>query len=244
MRDLKTSTRKIVITAASVVFAIGASLVAQTGSVIRTPAAAPPAASADAAKYRALVNKYCVSCHNARTANPAEGPVNLEGAAFDDLLGHAATHAATWERVIRKLSVRAMPPPGMPRPTEAEYAGFTGWLAGSLDRAWEGKSTPGRFVVHRLNRAEYANAVRDLLAVDIDVSDLLPTDGAEFGFDNIATSLKTSPLLLEGYLTAAQRVAAMAVGDPQVKPVTCFPRTPSRNCRAGWSAASRKAMPA
>ena len=113
-----------------------------------------------------------------------------------------------------------MPPPGMPRPTEAEYAGFTGWLAASLDRAWEGKSTPGRFVVHRLNRAEYANAVRDLLAVDIDVSDLLPTDGAEFGFDNIATSLKTSPLLLEGYLTAAQRVAAMAVGDPQVKPGT------------------------
>ena len=113
-----------------------------------------------------------------------------------------------------------MPPPGMPRPTEAEYAGFTGWLAASLDRAWEGKSTPGRFVVHRLNRAEYANAVRDLLAVDIDVSDLLPTDGAEFGFDNIATSLKTSPLLLEGYVTAAQRVAAMAVGDPKVKPGT------------------------
>ena len=113
-----------------------------------------------------------------------------------------------------------MPPPGMPRPTEAEYAGFTGWLAASLDRAWEGKSTPGRYVVHRLNRAEYANAVRDLLAVDIDVSDLLPTDGAEFGFDNIATSLKTSPLLLEGYVNAAQRVSAMAVGDPQVKPGT------------------------
>ncbi len=111
-----------------------------------------------------------------------------------------------------------MPPPGMPRPTEAEYAGFTTWLAGSLDRAWEGKSTPGRYVVHRLNRAEYANAVRDLLAVDIDVSDLLPTDGAEFGFDNIAMALKTSPLLLEGYVNAAQRVSAMAVGDPQVRP--------------------------
>jgi mono/diheme cytochrome c family protein len=206
--------RKIVITA-SVVFGIGASLVAQTAS--RQTSAAPPAssASADAAKYRALVNKYCLSCHNDHTANPAD-PVNLEGAAFDDLLGHAGT----WERVLRKLSVRAMPPPGMPRPTEAEYAGFTGWLATSLDHAWEGKSTPGRFVVHRLNRAEYANAIRDLLAVDLDVSDLLPTDGAEFGFDNIATSLKTSPLLLEGYVTAAQRVAAMAVGDPKVKPGT------------------------
>ncbi len=228
--------RKIVISAALVVFSIGASLVAQTGSTSRTePAsrvtsAAPSAgsASADEAKYRALTNKYCVSCHNARTANPAEGPVNLEPASFDDLLGHAGT----WERVLRKLSVRAMPPPGMPRPSEAEYAAFTGWLAASLDRAWEGKSTPGRFVVHRLNRAEYANAVRDLLAVDIDVSELLPTDGADFGFDNIATALKTSPLLLEGYVNAAQRVSAMAVGDPQVKPGTTeqsIPREFSQN---------------
>jgi mono/diheme cytochrome c family protein len=216
MKIPRSTARKIGITASLAVFGIGASLVAQTAS--RQTSAAPPAssASADAAKYRALVNKYCVSCHNARTANPAQGPVNLEGAGFDDLLGHAGT----WERVLRKLSVRAMPPPGTPRPTEAEYAGFTGWLATSLDRAWEGKSTPGRFVVHRLNRAEYSNAMRDLLAVDLDVSDLLPTDGAEFGFDNIATSLKTSPLLLEGYVTAAQRVAAMAVGDPKVKPGT------------------------
>jgi mono/diheme cytochrome c family protein len=198
-------------------FSIATVLLAQSGSGTRPTSASPaPNTVADAAKYRALVNQYCVSCHNARTANPAEGPVNLEGAAFDDLLGHAGT----WERVLRKLSVRAMPPPGNPRPTEADYAGFTSWLATSLDRAWEGKSTPGRFVVHRLNRAEYANAVRDLLAVDLDVSDLLPTDGAEFGFDNIATSLKTSPLLLEGYVTAAQRVAAMAVGDPKVKPGT------------------------
>lgn len=171
---------------------------------------------AEETKYRALVSQYCIACHSKRAANPAEAPVNLEPAAFDDLLGHAAT----WERVLRKLSVRAMPPPGMPRPTEAEYAGFTSWLAASLDRAWEGHSTPGQYVVHRLNRAEYANAVRDLLAVDIDVSDLLPTDGAEFGFDNIATALKTSPLLLEGYVNAAERISAMAVGDPQVRPGT------------------------
>ena len=123
------TTRKVVITATSLIFGIAASLVAQTGSGSRTvptsrSASASPSAgstSADAAKHRALVNKYCVSCHNSRTANPGEGPVNLEGAAFDDLLGHAGT----WERVLRKLSVRAMPPPGMPRPTEAEYAGFT-----------------------------------------------------------------------------------------------------------------------
>jgi hypothetical protein len=174
------------------------------------------AQTGETAKYQAFANKYCVACHNKRAANPADDPVNLEPAVFDDLLGHAGT----LERVLRKLSVRAMPPPGMPRPTEAEYAAFTNGLAASLDRAWEGHSTPGRYVVHRLNRAEYANTIRDLFGVDLDVTDLLPTDGAEFGFDNIATSLKTSPLLLEGYVNAAQRVSAMAVGDPQVRPGT------------------------
>ncbi len=207
MRSLKS----IVFTTALVSFGITAPLGAQTASAPSKAAAGP-----EAVKNRAFLNKYCVACHSNRAANPTEGPVNLESAGFDDLLGHAAT----WERVLRKLSVRAMPPPGVPRPSEAEYAGFTSWLAASLDRAWEGHSTPGRYVVHRLNRAEYANAVRDLLAVDIDVTDLLPTDGAEFGFDNIATALKTSPLLLEGYVNAAERVSAMAVGDPQVTPGT------------------------
>ncbi len=208
---------KILFKTAVVCFAVSPLLlVAQTAGAPKAKGAATPVHTTDDAKYRAFVNQYCIACHSKRAANPAEAPVNLEPASFDDLLGHAGT----WERVLRKLSVRAMPPPGVPRPPEAEYAAFTNWLATSLDRAWEGHSTPGRYVVHRLNRAEYANAVRDLLAVDIDVSDLLPTDGAEFGFDNIATALKTSPLLLEGYVNAAERVSAMAVGDPQVKPGT------------------------
>jgi len=206
-------TAKIVITGLLVCFGIAALLTAQqTGRNNTQPSAA--SATAEATKYRAFLDKYCVGCHNSRSASPSEDPVNLEAAGFDDLVGHSKT----WERVLRKLSVRAMPPPGIPRPGEAEYAGFTNWLAASLDRAWESRSTPGRYVLHRLNRAEYANAVRDLLAVDLDVSDLLPTDGADFGFDNIATALKTSPLLLEGYVNAAQRVSAMAVGDPQVSP--------------------------
>ena len=124
-----------------------------------------------------------------------------------------------WERVLRKLAVRAMPPQGSKHPDEPEYVAFTGWLTGSLDRAWAGKSTPaGRYVVHRLNRTEYGNAVRDLLALDVDVTQLLPSDGADFGFDNIAASLKTSPLLLERYLTAAQRISTLAVGDAGVRP--------------------------
>jgi len=208
--------RQIFVGAALAGSGLAALLVAQNAAAPVRPAAPAPS-NPEAVKYRAFLGKYCLACHNKGTANPGDGPVNLEAAAsFDNLLDHAET----WERVLRKLSVRAMPPAGLPRPSEAEYAAFTGWLAASMDRAWEGHGTPGRYVVHRLNRAEYSNAVRDLLAVDIDVTDLLPTDGAEFGFDNIATSLKTSPLLLEGYLTAAQRVSAMAVGDPQVKPGT------------------------
>ena len=214
----KRVTRKVLAAAAFGCTGIAALLVAQTGSSTRVaPAVSAPSSTtntADAVKHQAFVTKYCVSCHNQRTKSPADNPINFEAAGLDDLRGNAAT----WERVVRKLSVRAMPPPGLPRPSEAEYTAFTGWLSASLDRAWDGHSTPGRYVVHRLNRVEYANAIRDLLSVDLDVSELLPTDGADYGFDNIATSLKTSPLLLEGYLNAAQRVAAMAVGDPEVKP--------------------------
>ncbi len=178
------------------------------------PATSGVPSAADAAKYRTWLNQYCVGCHNNRTKSPAEDPVNLETASLDNLM----PQAAMWERVIRKLAVRAMPPQGSKHPDEPEYVAFTGWLAGSLDRGWAGKSTPGRYVVHRLNRTEYGNAVRDLLALDVDVTQLLPSDGADFGFDNIAASLKTSPLLLERYLTAAQRISTLAVGDASVRP--------------------------
>ena len=132
--------RKIGITAALLCFGIAAQ---QPPAPPVRPAVSAPSKSdttAEAVKSRAFAEKYCVSCHNTRAALPADEPVRLDPAAFDDLLGHAAT----FERVLRKLSVRAMPPPGMPRPSEAEYAGFTNWLAASLDRAWEGHSTPGR----------------------------------------------------------------------------------------------------
>jgi mono/diheme cytochrome c family protein len=188
------------------------------------PAAAPApvrtavtvASPADAPKYQAMLKQYCFACHSSKAPQPGNDPVNLEVASLDNLL----PHAETWERVLRKLSVRAMPPQGAPHPPEAEYAAFTSWLSASLDQAWKGKSTPGRYVVHRLNRTEYGNAIRDLLALDVDTSELLPSDGADFGFDNIATSLRTSPLLLERYLTAAQRISTMAVGDTTVRPGT------------------------
>jgi hypothetical protein len=109
-----------------------------------------------------------------------------------------------------------MPPQGSPHPAEADYVAFTTWLAGSLDRGWAARGPAGRYVVHRLNRAEYRNAIRDLLALDVDVSALLPNDGGDFGFDNIAASLRTSPMLLDGYLTAAQRISTLAVGDADI----------------------------
>ena len=183
------------------------------------PATAQPAvraqapAQAGAAEYRAWVNKYCVGCHNNRLSQPSNEPVNLETASLEDLV----PHAATWERVLRKLSVRAMPPQNTPHPSEPEYVAFTSWLAASLDRAWAGRNNAGRYIAHRLNRTEYGNAIRDLLALDVDVTEWLPSDGADFGFDNIAAALNTSPLLLERYLSTAQRVSMLAVGDTGVR---------------------------
>jgi hypothetical protein len=214
-----------VLAAAALIWAAGAMLLAQTtpvpqaspaGRPARTATAPAAPTSSEAAAHRAWLNKYCLTCHSTRNALPANDPVNLEAASLDNLL----PHAATWERVLRKLAVRAMPPQGVPHPTEPEYAAFTTWLSTSLDRAWAGRSTPGRYVVHRLNRVEYRNAIRDLLALDVDVSSLLPNDGGDFGFDNIAAALRTSPLLLDGYLTAAQRISTLAVGDPQAAPGT------------------------
>jgi hypothetical protein len=189
------------------------------GAAAQAGAARPAVAAAgpnEAAKHKAWVKQYCVACHNQRTPLPANDPLRLDTANLDNVLADAAT----WERVLRKLSVRAMPPQGSPHPTEPEYVAFTSWLSASLDRGWAARATPGRYVVHRLNRAEYRNAIRDLLALDVDVSSVLPNDGGDFGFDNIATALTTSPLLLDGYVTAAQRISTLAVGDPKVHVTT------------------------
>src|SRR5687767_286793 len=190
---------------------------AQAAAVRPQPAtASPTTGTAEAAKHRAWLKQYCVGCHNERNPLPANDPLKLDSANLDDVIADAAT----WERVLRKLSVRAMPPQGSPHPSEADYVGFTTWLSDALDRGWASRATPGRFVVHRLNRAEYRNAVRDLLALDVDVSALLPNDGGDFGFDNIAAALTTSPLLLDGYLSAAQRISTLAVGDASAHATT------------------------
>jgi len=161
-----------------------------------------------------MVAKYCVGCHNTRNPLPAAAPLALDKVNFTD----PGADALTWERVVKKLGVGAMPPQGSPTPGAAELNKFRASLIASLDASAAKKNNPGEFVLHRLNRLEYQNAVRDLLGVTIDVTDMLPSDGGNFGFDNIATALNTSPLLLERYLTAALRIAESAVGDAGAEP--------------------------
>ena len=174
---------------------------------------ATPGAPTD---FQGMVTRYCVGCHNTRNPLPAGAPLALDTANLAD----PGADAMTWERVVKKLGVGAMPPQGSPTPGQAELARFRSALVSTLDRAAAKKNHPGRYVLHRLNRAEYANAVRDLLGVTVDVADLLPSDGGDFGFDNIATALTTSPLLLERYLTAGLRIAELAVGDAGAEPGT------------------------
>ena len=160
------------------------------------------------------VDKYCSSCHNSRTpssAATANGMI-LNGA----VLAEAASHPELWEKVVRKLRLGAMPPDGMPKPDAAAHDALVTWLEGTLDRAAVASPNPGRPAIHRLNRAEYANAIRDLLALDVDASTLLPPDDSASGFDNNADILGVSPALLERYVTAAARISALAVGSPKI----------------------------
>jgi hypothetical protein len=176
----------------------------------------PTADTVGLAAYQEMLNKYCVTCHNEKTKIPAGAPLALEKANLDD----PGATAEVWEKVVRKLGVGAMPPRNSPTPGTAELDRFRSALIKSLDSAAARKNNPGRYVLHRLNRTEYGNAVRDLLGVKIDAADLLPSDGGDFGFDNIATALTTSPLLLERYLTAALHISELAIGDVEAEPGT------------------------
>jgi len=183
----------------------------QAGRTITTRAAAArPSGSApspaSSEKARALLDRYCVTCHNDRlkTAN-----LSLQG--LD--LAKAADQADLWEKVIRKLRAGVMPPPDIPRPPLPDYEALRDWLENEIDRGAATRTAPGSVVLHRLNRTEYANAIRDLLDLQIDVTTLLPPDDSANGFDNIAGSLTISPTLLESYTTAAARVVRMAIGS-------------------------------
>ena len=168
---------------------------------------------ADSAAQAAVLKKYCVTCHNDARRT---GGLSLEHAD----LTNVPKDAETWENVIRKLRVGMMPPPGMPKPPREQLDALTAHLEAPLDRAAVETPHPGRTAMHRLNRAEYANAIRDLLALDIDAAALLPPDDESSGFDNIADVLTISPSLMERYLSASWNISRQAVGNVNIAPST------------------------
>src|SRR5262245_5147496 len=152
------------------------------------------------------IQTYCFGCHNEFVK---AGNLFLNQLSADSV----PEHAEIFEKAVRKLRGRQMPPPGAPQPSQHEVDALIGWLEGTLDKSGE-EHRAGRVAVQRLNRNEYANAVKDLLAVDIDPNQYLPADIAVEGFNNIAAALTVSPAFLEQYVKAARFVARMAVGKP------------------------------
>ena len=161
---------------------------------------------------QSVMNQYCVTCHNTK--------LKTGGLALDSLdLHRVDANAETWEKVVRKLRAGMMPPAGAPRPDRRALDALAGAVEGELDRAAAANPNPGRPPLHRMNRGEYANAIRDLLAVDVDAATLLPADDSSNGFDNIADVLGISPALLERYVSAAAKISRLAVGDPETAPL-------------------------
>jgi cytochrome c551/c552 len=172
----------------------------------------PGVGAANPLPPRALFDKYCVTCHNAR--------LKTAGLMLDTIeVDRAGDAAETLEKVASKLRTREMPPAGAPRPDTATYRAVIAALESALDRASESQPHPGRVPVHRLNRTEYANAIRDLLALEVDGRSLVADEPVLTGFDNVASVLTVSPALLESYMSAAATVSRLALGDPTLNPV-------------------------
>lgn len=177
------------------------------------PATGSPTPSLSTIDVRRTLDQYCVTCHNGR--------LKTAGLQLDALdVNHVADHAPQWEKVAMKLRTGEMPPPGRPRPEATASHAAAAALERALDTAAAAKPHPGRVPVHRLNRTEYSNAIRDLLGLEIDGQALLPSDEADQeGFDNVASVLSVSPALLENYMSAARTLSRMAVGDRALRPV-------------------------
>ena len=186
----------------------GMAVVVAAATLQAAPQPVPPAQAATTPdQSRTFLDTHCIVCHNSerRTANLA-----LDEDALDPR--EAPQHADIWEKVIRKLRTGAMPPAGRPRPDARAAAEVVSYLETTIDAAAVRRPMVGRPVAHRLNRTEYANAIRDLLDLEVDASELLPPDDAGYGFDNIGDVLTVSPMLLERYMSAAGKIARLASG--------------------------------
>lgn len=177
-----------------------------------------PSGGAGAVPHETVIRRYCVSCHNERllTGNLALDAVDV---------GDVSADPEIWEKVAQKLRTRTMPPAGRPRPDVATYNAVADYLETSLDSAWNTRPNPGRPALHRLNRSEYTNAIRDLLALEVDGRALLPADESGFGFDNNGDVLSVSPVLLERYILAAAKISRWSVGDATLPATTALYKT-------------------
>jgi hypothetical protein len=169
------------------------------------------ASPAQARTIREFTEQYCISCHNGRLKTAG---LVLDSRDFE----HPAADADVWEKVIRKVQVGMMPPAGVPRPDPTTRRALVTALSGALDEAARANANPGRPALHRLNRTEYAYAIRDLLDLEVDPTSLLPPDDSAYGFDNVADVLGVNATLMEQYVSAAGKVSSLAVGDPDVSP--------------------------
>ena len=199
---------RIVLSSVAVVIVLAVALAGPSGSAqsLVTPTVA-------VSPHQAVLATYCVTCHNDRLRT---SDLSLEHSDLADV----PKSAELWERVIRKVRAGMMPPAGMPRPDAATLDGFVNYLETSIDRAAAASPRPGRTALHRLNRAEYENAIRDLLALEIDATALLPPDDESSGFDNIADVLTVSPSLMERYLSASWNISRLALGNTAITPST------------------------
>jgi mono/diheme cytochrome c family protein len=216
--------RRLAIVVATTCFIIAVAFNVR-GSAQQSPAPAPappsqavpePQAPAQpttgvAAEHRAVLSKYCFTCHNDRLKSGG-----LALSALD--VANLSKDAGEWEKVVRKVRTGAMPPVGRPRPDKAVADNLVTWLETELDRTALENPNPGRPTLQRLNRAEYRNAIRDLLALEIDAPSMLPADAAGYGFDNNADALTLSPALTERYLGAAAKISQMALARPRGLP--------------------------
>ncbi|HKY19044.1 MAG TPA: DUF1592 domain-containing protein [Rhizomicrobium sp.] len=170
-------------------------------------------ASVPNADRKKMLMQYCTACHNDRLKTAGMSVVPLDA---DNL----QANQATWEKILRRVALGEMPLRGAPRPPKEQLDDFTAWLAQSLDRQAAAKPDPGRATIRRMNRTEYANAVRDLLALDVDFAKEMPADDTGYGFDNIADVLTVSPTLMDRYITVAGKISRMATGQASRKVIT------------------------
>ena len=185
---------------------------AEARSAKAAASAVQQAPAAPAAPEAAFLNQYCIGCHNQRA--------KIGGLALDTLdVSRVGPASETWEKVVKKIRTGMMPPSGAKRPERSALDRFAAELETRLDKAVDPSAALVTPALHRLNRTEYANAIRDLLALDINVNTLLPADGSSQGFDNLAEALAVSPSLIQGYVSAAMKISRLAVGDRTLAPL-------------------------